>query len=637
MVQILRNNCTGVLASPISADEKTLVLVDASKWPVIPAGDFLLATLVGLNENGQEAFWEIVNIGARVGNTLTVNNRGVEGMGTPPRAWPAGTVVQMRATAATIVTPTQLANTLAGLGLDAEVRKNGVYNLNIAPLGKFISVNGSVGEGATCNWPPSSGFPSATPAWFNVLTVGTSTRKTQFAWQLLPIVSTRNVWVRSLVETIWQPWVPLLTLGDKSEAMSRANHTGTQAISTISGLETALGYLELGQSNQQSAISSLGSELASTKSNLEIELARSNSNLDAAVLKLANVPDNAIRNPNMDISWRGTSFPIGGYAVPGEVQTLDGWRISKQSMSTGAVAQVAGLATWRSPNCLQYTISTARPNLGADEYEMIEQPIEGIRIHGLIGEACTFSALLYSSKVGIYTIRIFNPTAGYYFHHEVQVTEPNAFTRVTFPIPMGLANTLSWAVGAITAGVRVAVVLAAGANRRSATLDTWAAGSAVYASPNQVNFADTAGNVFRMTDVNFFPGTNSVSLPRRDNQKELDICYRYLPVVDPNSALNYGSPVVVGQAYAPTAAILPVPFRVPSRVPPTGILAYALTNYWGTTADFTVIPASSLSLYTYISNTVGTLLMQIGSSSFTPGHAVTMMAKAKIFYQGCDL
>lgn len=623
MVQILRNNCTGVLANPIAAGDKTLVLVDASKWPTIPAGDFCLATLVGLNENGQESTWEIVRITARAGNTLTVELRGVEGM--PPRDWPAGTVLQMRATAGTIVTRTQLDAIFALYGVGSEANNKGAYNLNLAPLGTFYAVNGSMADVEFCNW-PSIGFPSSTAVSFNVLTFGTAARKTQIAWQITPIVSTRNVWFRSFVNTLWQPWVTLLTAGDKAEAMSRANHTGTQAISTISGLETALGYLELGQSNQQNALASLGSELASTKSNL-----------DAAILKLANVPDNAIRNPNMDISWRGTSFSVGGYAAAGEVQTLDGWRVSKMSMATGTVAQVAGLATWRSPNCLQYTINNARPNLGADEYEMIEQPIEGIRIHGFIGEACTFSALLYSSKVGIYTIRIFNPTAGYYFHHEVQISEANAFTRVTFPIPMGLANTLSWAVGAITAGVRVAVVLAAGANRRSATLDTWANGSAVYASANQVNFLDAVGNVFRMTDVNFFPGTNSVSLPRRDNQKELDICYRYLPVVDPNSALNYGSPVVVGQAYAPTAAILPVPFRVPSRVPPSGILAYALTNYWGTTADFTVIPASSLALYTYMSNTIGTLLMQIGSSSFTPGNAVTMMAKAKLFYQGCDL
>lgn len=102
MAQVLENNVMGVLSGAVDAVTKTLPLVTLAGWPVLAGGDHCLATLIGLNQNGVEAAWEIVKVTGRVGLSLTVD-RGQEGIAA--RAWPAGTVLQMRLTAGSVATP----------------------------------------------------------------------------------------------------------------------------------------------------------------------------------------------------------------------------------------------------------------------------------------------------------------------------------------------------------------------------------------------------------------------------------------------------------------------------------------------------------------------------------------------------
>lgn len=99
-MQLLRNNVSGVISGSLTSVATSMTLVDATSWPA-PGSDDYLATLIGLNVNGQEASWEIVKVTAKAGNTLTIV-RGQEG--TTPQAWPAATGVQMRLTAGSVPT-----------------------------------------------------------------------------------------------------------------------------------------------------------------------------------------------------------------------------------------------------------------------------------------------------------------------------------------------------------------------------------------------------------------------------------------------------------------------------------------------------------------------------------------------------
>lgn len=113
MAQILKNNVSGVLGLALGAAETSMTLLDASSFPTPSEGDFYLLTLIGLNANGQEASWEIVKVTGKASNTLTIV-RAQEG--TPATAWPVATTVQLRLTAASVVTPGVVASHVGATG-----------------------------------------------------------------------------------------------------------------------------------------------------------------------------------------------------------------------------------------------------------------------------------------------------------------------------------------------------------------------------------------------------------------------------------------------------------------------------------------------------------------------------------------
>ncbi len=110
MAQLLSNNISGVLATTLSSGATSMTLVDGSTFPAPSGGDYFLATLIGLNSNGQENAWEIVQVTARASNTMTIV-RAQEG--TSAATWAAATTVQMRLTAGSVATQEELDTGLA--------------------------------------------------------------------------------------------------------------------------------------------------------------------------------------------------------------------------------------------------------------------------------------------------------------------------------------------------------------------------------------------------------------------------------------------------------------------------------------------------------------------------------------------
>jgi|GEM_PF-5414006 len=119
MEMILANNATSLLALGIDEQETTIQLKagDGSKFPTLTAGQFFPVTLVAPDRE-----IEIVYVTARTGDTLTVL-RGQEG--TAQRAFPAGSVVELRLTAG-------LLGRFAQLGRDAAFSRLGVQDWDLA-------------------------------------------------------------------------------------------------------------------------------------------------------------------------------------------------------------------------------------------------------------------------------------------------------------------------------------------------------------------------------------------------------------------------------------------------------------------------------------------------------------------------
>lgn len=93
MPQIFANNANTVLEGAITADQTSITVFDASKFPVIGDNEFFRVTLT--NE-GYETQWEIVQVTSVTGNVLECI-RGMEG--TVPMAWGNRSKAELRVTA----------------------------------------------------------------------------------------------------------------------------------------------------------------------------------------------------------------------------------------------------------------------------------------------------------------------------------------------------------------------------------------------------------------------------------------------------------------------------------------------------------------------------------------------------------
>lgn len=109
MAQLFTNNAATTLAQPLAAGATTLVVTSSATFPVLGAGDFFLATLIGHDVNGNEAAWEIVKVATVAGDTWTIE-RAQEG--TPDLSWPQATRVELRMTAGSLLAQASYAEAL---------------------------------------------------------------------------------------------------------------------------------------------------------------------------------------------------------------------------------------------------------------------------------------------------------------------------------------------------------------------------------------------------------------------------------------------------------------------------------------------------------------------------------------------
>lgn len=99
MKQLFSNNATTTTVGSTSSGDTTITVSIGSVFPSPAADEFFVATLIGLDGNGNETSWEIVKCTDRSGNTLTVE-RAQEG--TSAATWPTSTRIELRVTANTM-------------------------------------------------------------------------------------------------------------------------------------------------------------------------------------------------------------------------------------------------------------------------------------------------------------------------------------------------------------------------------------------------------------------------------------------------------------------------------------------------------------------------------------------------------
>lgn len=143
MAQLFTNNAATTLAQPLAAGATTLVVTSSTTFPVLGAGDFFLATLIGHDANGNEAAWEIVRVTEVAGNAWTVE-RAQEG--TPDISWSQAARVELRLTAGSLLAPVSYAERLTDLeaAMTESVRSVGYLDRTVL---RTLEVGRAVVEG----------------------------------------------------------------------------------------------------------------------------------------------------------------------------------------------------------------------------------------------------------------------------------------------------------------------------------------------------------------------------------------------------------------------------------------------------------------------------------------------------------
>jgi len=175
------------------------------------------------------------------------------------------------------------------------------------------------------------------------------------------------------------------------------------------------------------------------------------------------------------------------------------------------------------PNSLLIDCTTIDSSIGAGDYAVIEQKIEGYNFQIIAEKEFTISFWVKATKTGTYCVAFRNGGFNrcYVAEYTVNASDTWEFKTITVAASPG-AGTWNYTNGT---GINVEFIIAAGSNFHT-TPNTWQAGSFL-ATSNQVNACDNIANNFILAGVQVEAGSVATEFEKRSIQEEVALCQRY--------------------------------------------------------------------------------------------------------------
>ena len=237
---------------------------------------------------------------------------------------------------------------------------------------------------------------------------------------------------------------------------------------------------------------------------------------------------NLLLNGMMQVAERGNTFT----GLTSNQRTWDMWKTG--TLTTTAVLDWGYSSISTSGTHQRYKAeieaTTADATLGVADKMSIVHGVEGLNMRHLnwgtlSAKDITLSFYHAHTKTGIYSVAIRNASSNRTYVAEYTQSVESAEEEAVITIPGMNDITASWDTGAVL-GMEVRFTLGAGSDIHTATLDTWN-NDALYSSPNQVNFADTINNKFRLSGVQLEVGGNKTEPEMLTIGERLRDCQRY--------------------------------------------------------------------------------------------------------------
>lgn len=245
MQQLFSNNAETELAAPLTAISVSMQVADASQLKALSTDQYFLLTLVEEGANSIETDWEIVKVTAIKGNVLTIE-RGQED--TDARVWTEGSKVSLRLTAGTL---DKLRDDAAPVGhVDDYSNPHmttkyqiGLWDVdNTSDMDKPVSTAQAAADAAVLSAAATDATAKANAAQAAAIAASTPISHAGSAGTAHGAATPSVSGFMSAADKTKLDGVATGATANATDAQlrDRSTHTGSQAISTVTGLQTAL-------------------------------------------------------------------------------------------------------------------------------------------------------------------------------------------------------------------------------------------------------------------------------------------------------------------------------------------------------------------------------------------------------------
>jgi hypothetical protein len=183
-------------------------------------------------------------------------------------------------------------------------------------------------------------------------------------------------------------------------------------------------------------------------------------------------------------------------------------------------------------NWLKVVVTTADTSIGAGDYGIIAQQIEGYNFaHVNYGtsnaQEVTVSFKFKTNKAGTYCMIHRNNAADRNYIHEFTPVADGNWQTITYTVPgdttgtWDKTNNIGWSWE---------LCIANGTSFQSSTVDSWFGGQFFHSTPNQVNFLDSTSNELGITGVQVELGSKTTPFEHEHYSQTLAKCQRYFQI-----------------------------------------------------------------------------------------------------------
>jgi hypothetical protein len=340
---------------------------------------------------------------------------------------------------------------------------------------------------------------------------------------------------------------------------------------------------------------------------------------------------NRIINGNMVIDQRNAGSSVT--LTTSSSYIVDRW-LGLENTDGGMTAQQDTSAPTGFNNSLKFTTTSADSSLAAAQSCRMQQQLEGYNVADLgwgtaDAKTVTLSFWVRSSLTGTFAggLREYNASRGYPFNYTISVANTWEYKTITVTgDTSGTWNTTN------SGSLSVIFDLGSGSDYQS-TVNAWGAGN-YFSTSGATSVISTLNATWQVTGVQLEVGESATEFEHRPYGTELQLCQRYLPWFGSGTDDQIG----IGYATGSTSWLIFIPWKVQTRVAPTGIIHGTDSNFnvGGPTSSGIACTALNFSA----AGTSGGRVTGSVSSGLTAGQGTYLRSQntsGYLYFTGCEL